>query len=97
MNQTIDEKSTPRSLPRISSYICFTLILSSSTLFTFLFLSDPFPVELLRPYIPSFLASWPSTCTPQSSSLDTCPIKVLLKVVEGVASCEDIVQRSLLY
>ena len=97
MNQTIDEKSAPWSLPRISSYICFTLILSSSTLFTFLFLSlslflsDPFPVELLSPYISSFLASLPSTCTPQNSSLDTCPIRVLLKVVEGIASCEDTV------
>ena len=97
MNQTIDEKSAPRSLQRISSYICFTLILSSSTLFISLSLSlslslsDPFPVELLSPYIPSFLASWPSTCMPQSSSLDTFPIRVLLNVVEGVASCEDTV------
>ena len=38
MTQAIDEKSDPWSLPRISSYIYFTLILLSSTLFTFLFL-----------------------------------------------------------
>ena len=46
------------------------------------------------PFIVISLASQPFTCTSQGIFLDTCPIRTLLEVVEGVSSCEVTVQES---
>jgi len=46
VNQAIVEKSSPWSFSRKSSYISFTLVLSSNTLFTFLSLTLFFPFSL---------------------------------------------------
>ena len=46
------------------------------------------------PFIVISLASQPFTCTFQGIFLDTCPIRTLLEVVEGVSSCEVTVQES---
>ena len=76
----------------LSSYTLFTFLFLSLSLSLFLKIPPPPIVELHSSYISSFLTSQSSICTPHSSSLDIYLIRVLLKVVEGVTSCENTVQ-----
>ena len=73
----------------------------SNTPFTSLFFyllekkCPPLFLEGSLPFISSFLlASYPSICMSQGIRQDICPIKTLLKVVEGATSYEIIVQMS---
>ena len=69
---------------------------STGSIFSFFFLV-PFLGGISFLYILPLIAFESSTCIAQGVSLDACPIKDLLEVIECVVSCKITVQGSFLH